>query len=264
MGQVAELDRQFQMVRGIGDNQAPGPLDFITEVVADLNKFLTNNPVIETEQQASEAGAYVERMRKHLADIEDERDGKVRPLNETVAAINAEYKSVHNTDSKKPGSADKILNELKFRLTDYAAKEEAKRIAAAEALRKEAEAAAERVREAERIEAEAKANADVGEIVDVGAAIAVADSTFAQFEAASRQADLAERNAPVRIGSRMGGKAITMRTQETLVLVSYGKAMCAIGPNDKIRDAILSAARDYRKEHGALPEGVTAEHTRKI
>ena len=62
----------------------------------------------------------------------------------------------------------------------------------------------------------------------------------------------------------MGGKAITMRNQETLVLVSYGKAICAIGQNDKIRDAILSAARDYRKEHGALPEGVTAEHTRKM
>jgi hypothetical protein len=49
-----------------------------------------------------------------------------------------------------------------------------------------------------------------------------------------------------------------------LVLESYGKAIKAIGPNDKIRDAILAAARDYRKLRGKLPDGVTETSERKF
>jgi hypothetical protein len=55
-----------------------------------------------------------------------------------------------------------------------------------------------------------------------------------------------------------------MRTEKTLVLENYGRAIKAIGPNDKIRDAVLSAARDYRKLHGKLPDGVTEVTERKF
>lgn len=251
-------------VAAIGHNQPPGPVEYARIAMADLSKFLTDNPVIETEQQASAGGAYVERMRKTLADIEDERDRKVRPLNEQVSKINAEYKSLHNTDAKKPGTADKLLNELRRRLTDYAQAEELRRIQEAEKARLAAEEAEARAREAERIEAETKANATVGEITDVAAAIIDADSAFSDFERAERAAALAERNVPVRIGSVMGGKSLSMRTTETLILDSYNRAIKAIGPNEKIREAILSAARDYRKLHGTLPDGVSVETTRKL
>jgi hypothetical protein len=248
----------------IGHNQPPGPLDYAALAVADLSKFLTDTPVIETEQQASDAGLFIERMRKSLADVEAERDSKVRPLNEQVDTINTLYKAFHNKDPKKPGTADKLLNELRGRVTAYAQAEELRRIQEAEQARLIAEEAEQRAREAERIEAETKINATVGELVDVAAAIITADQTFSEFERAQRDATRAERDVPVRIGSRLGGKALTMRTTETLILESYGRAIKAIGQNEKIREAILSAARDYRKLHGALPDGVTAETSRSI
>jgi hypothetical protein len=252
------------MLALVGHNNPPGPLDYAKIAIDDLAKFLTDTPAIETAEQASAAGAFVERMRKTLADVEDDRDRKVRPLNEQVSTINAEYKSVHNTDSKKPGTADKILAELKQRLALYMEAEERRRQEDADRIRKVAEEAEQRAREAERLEAEAKAGASVGEFVDVAAAIATADQTFSEFERANREAERAERDAQVRIGSAMGGRSLAMRTAETLVLVSYNQAIKAIGPNEKIRDAILSAARDFRKLHGALPDGVTVELTRKL
>ena len=85
----------------------------------------------------------------------------------------------------------------------------------------------------------------------------------ADFQKADREAARADKATHVKIGGGWGN-SVSLRTKETLVLVSYAKAITAIGPNDKIRDAILSAARDYRKEKGHLPEGVSAETTREI
>jgi hypothetical protein len=59
-----------------------------------------------------------------------------------------------------------------------------------------------------------------------------------------------------RIGNG-SGKALGMRTEKTLVLESYSKAIKAIGPTPTIEEAILTAARAYRKLHGRLPEGVS-------
>jgi hypothetical protein len=251
-------------VATIGHNRPPGPLEYAQFAVADLSAFLKETPVIQDEKEALSGGAFLERMRKTLADIEDERDSKVRPLNEQVSAINAQYKAVHNTDPKKPGTADRLLLELKRRLTDYARAEEDRRAQEAERARLAAAEAERLAREAERIEAETKANATVGEITNVAEAIIAADRTFADFERAQREAARAERDVTVRIGSSMGGRSMMMRTTETLVLESYGRAIKAIGPNDKIREAILSAARDYRKLNGALPDGVSVETTRKL
>lgn len=249
----------------IGHNLPPGPIDFAKEAMADLSAFMASNPVIETPEQAKKAGLFVERMRKTLGDVEAERDNKVRPLNEQVAAINAEYKSVHNTDRKRPGLADKVLNELLDRINSYIGREEAKRIAAAEAKRREAEEAERLAREAEERERQAKDNASVGELdVDVGAAIKEADQKFSEFERASRAAALAERDVPVRISSSLGGRALSARNHETLILDDWFVALNVIGVTEKIKDAILSAARDYRRLKGKLPDGVSSTSERKI
>ena len=66
---------------------------------------------------------------------------------------------------------------------------------------------------------------------------------------------------------KIGGgfdKSASLRNVETLHLDSYGKALKAIGPHPRIEEAILSAARDYRKQYGALPDGVTATVERKL
>lgn len=240
----------------IGHNRA-SPIDYARDAMADLNGFLTDNPVIEDGQQAQAGALFVERTRKTIQDMEDARKAEVGPLNEQVKGINERYRVARSP-------LENILDELRRRLTDFAAREEAKRIREAEQARLTAEALEMDARRAEEAEREAKQNATMGEIVDVAEAIVTADQAFNEFERAARAAAVAERNVPVRLPSQLGGKALSMRTKETLILNSYSKAIKAIGPNDKIRDAILSAARDYRKLKGHLPEGVSSETTREI
>jgi hypothetical protein len=250
----------------IGHNNPPEPtpLERAQDAMATLAKFLDDTPVITEGPHLVEAKRLVEHARGTMAEVEAERDQLVRPLNEQVVKINTKYKAIHNTDGKKPGTFDKILLELKARLTACAREEEAKRERAAEQARIAAEQAEAAAREAERIEQEAKANATVGEVgTGVADAIANADQKFAEYEQASRFAARAERETTFRVGDGIG-KAMSMRTEKTLVLEHYGKALKTIGPNDKIRDAILSAAWDYRKLHGKLPDGVTETSERKF
>jgi hypothetical protein len=248
----------------IGHNAPPLPIEFAKEAMHDLSEFLEHMPVIETAEQASQAGLFVERMRKTLADVEDDRNRQVRPLNEAVANINAKYHAIHNENSKKPGTADKLLAELRRRLTAYAQAEEDKRLTALAAAAAAAAEAACIAREAEAREREAIENAKLGECADVGMATIEADAAFARFEKASRAAAVAEKDVSVRIASSLGGRALTMRTTETLIIESVNKAIIAMGPTEKIKEAILSSARDYRKIHGQLPNGIRAETSRSI
>jgi hypothetical protein len=250
----------------IGGNSPPEPtpLERAGEAMTALAQFLNETPVITEGPHLVEAKRLVERARGAMAELESERISLVKPLNDEVDQINRRYKALHNTDSKKPGTFDKVLTELKARLTAYAAEEEAKRLQTAEEARIAAEQAEAAAREAERIEQQAKHDAVVG-VVDTGVAEAIhaADEKFTEYEQASRFAARAQRGVTFRIGDGQG-KALSMRTEKTLVLDSYGKALKAIGPNEKIKSAILSAARDYRKEHGELPDGVSEVSERKF
>lgn len=260
MSQVAErIDRH-----SIGGNLPPGPIEAARPTITDLSIWMQEHPVIETEIQAREAKLLLDRAKACAGDIEDERDRLVRPLNEQIAEINTVYKAVHNSDHKRPGSLDKIVAELKSRLTGFARVEEAKRLAEAERKRREAEEAERIAREAEQRERDAFENARSGELgVDVASVIEQADTAFVGFQRADREAARAERDAQVRIGGGWG-KTLTLRTQETLILDDPIQAIRAMGVNEKLRDAILSAARDYRKLHDRLPVGVSAVTERKI
>lgn len=240
----------------IGHNSA-SPQDLARDTFDTLGAFLKDNPVIDADEQAREGGLLVERTRKLFQDIEDARKAEVAPLNEQVKKINTSYRDAR-------GPLENLFTTLRLRLTDYAAREEAKRIRAAEEARLAAEAAEMEARRAEEAEREAKQNATFGEVTDVAAAVVAADQAFADFQRADRAAAVAERGTTVRLPSQLGGRALSMREKETLVLVSYSRALKAIGPHDKIRDAILSVAREYRKQKGHLPDGVEAEFTRAI
>jgi hypothetical protein len=257
-------DATIQSRFAIGGNRPPDALELSQSIMGDFSRFLADTPVINSFDLAKQAGLWAERVQKLFGDMEDERDRQVRPLNEQVADINTRYKAIHNADPKRPGVFDKLLAELRYRLTAYARAEEDKRIAAAEAARKIAEEAERIAREAEAREQEAKANADVGELANVGAAIAEADQKFSDFERAKRAAAVAERGVPVRISSSLGGRAMSMRTKETLILDDAEQALKAIGVTEKIREALLSAARDYRKLKGQLPPGVSSQTERSI
>lgn len=248
----------------VGHNKPPSAIDLALTTIDAMSEWMKANPVIETGEQAGEAKLLCDRAKVALDEIEAERDKLVRPLNEQVDAINRDYKALHNTDKKKPGTYDRVFIELKARVSAFLIAEEEKR-------RKEAEAAAAKAAEAERLAREAEAkereaieNAKAGEVdVDVVAATTEADESFAEFEKASRFAARAERDAKVKLGGGFG-KAVSLRTVETVHLDSYGKALKAIGPHPKIEEAILSAAREYRKQHGALPDGVSATTERML
>lgn len=251
------------LVRGSGDNNPPDLIAHAQTVIDDINSWLSDHPVIETEEQSREAKPFLDRAKAALDELEAERDGKVRPLNDTVDAINAKYKNLHNVDKKKPGLFDRIVNELRARVGAFMIAEEARRAKEAEIARQVQQEAERIAREAEELERETLKNAAAGEVVDVAKVTQDADEAFNNFEQSSRFAARAEKDTKVKIG---GGfqKAVSLRTVETLHLESYSKALKAIGPHEKIAEAILSAAREYRKTHGRLPEGVTATEERKL
>ena len=264
MGALAELHADVQMAAGLGHNQGPDLIDFARDTMVDLSAWMAEHPAIQSDDDARAAKKLLDRAKSCAGDIEAERDKLVRPLNEQISAINGRYKAVHNTDTKRPGTLDKVVNELKGRLAEFIRAEEARREAEAEAKRRAAEEAERAAREAEAREREAIENAKAGELgVDVTQVVVAADTAFSEFEHAAREAARAERDSHVRVGGGWGRSA-SLRTIETLVLVSYGKAIKEIGPHPKIEEAVLSAAREFRKVHGRLPEGVTATTERRL
>jgi uncharacterized membrane-anchored protein len=78
-----------------------------------------------------------------LEEMEAERDGLVRPLNEQVKAINDRYRLART-------SLEKLADELKKRLSTYARALEIERVRKAEEARKAAEEAERAAREGPR------------------------------------------------------------------------------------------------------------------
>lgn len=252
------------MLAPIGHNSPPSILDFAQDTMRELSEWMKERPAISSEDDARHAKLLLDRAKNCAADIEAERDKLVRPLNDQVDEINSKYKSVHNKDSKKPGLLDKVVNELKSRLGIFIKAEEDRRQDELDKLLAVAAAKEQEARAAETKEREAIANANAGELgVDVTQVVVAADNAFAEFKQADRAVSRAESEQHVKIGGGFNN-AVSLRNKETLVLVSYGKAITAIGPHEKIRDAILSAAREFRKERGALPDGVVSEITREL
>jgi hypothetical protein len=248
----------------IGGNKPPSPIEMAHDIMRVLSDWMKEHPVIENEDDARAAKPLIDRAKAAMEELETERDGKVRPLNDRVAEINAEYKAVHNTDPKKPGTFNRVFNELKARVAEYLRREEQKRLAAAAEARRLQEEAERQAREAEERERQALHSASVGEVdVDIAAVTQEADSAFETFERQSRFADRAERDTKVKLGGGFAG-AVSLRTAETLQVDDALKAIVIIGVTDRIRDAILTEARAYRKANGRLPDGISATTERKL
>ena len=78
----------------------------------------------------------------------------------------------------------------------------------------------------------------------------------------------AERETHVKVGAAPGARALSLRTKEELTVDDAKKLIAAllkVGPlSEKVQDALLSAARDYRKVKGKLPDGVLAKQVRAL
>ncbi len=241
----------------IGSNNPPSMIDLIAPVISELSRFLSDTPVIGSHEEAKRAAELIKRGGIAAKELDEERTSHVGPLNEKVKAINASYKRVSLP-------LERLIDLIKGRLTDRARAEEVRRLAAVDAkleFLREAEAAALAAAERER---EAIENAALGEI---GGAVvqAITDTAVAQEDAAraARAVAIAEKDVPVRIATGYG-RAIAMRTVETLIVDDPVAAVKALWPCEKIGDAIRSSAKKFRNTHGRLPNGVDVILERKI
>jgi hypothetical protein len=240
-----------------GHNLPPDMTITAGEVSSDLSGWMSENPVIETEDQARKAKVFIDRGKLAIEDLEAERTGKVKPLNDQVAEINDHYRGPREL-------LRGVLDELGHRITTFILKEEKARFAIAEAARLKAEDAERAAREAEERERGAYLEASHGVLgVDIGNVTAEADQRFREFERASHQAALAERETHVRVG---GGfrRSLSLKTKTSIVVSDPIAAFTEIGLNNEgINDAICTAAKAYKRLSGRWPEGIKIATERK-
>lgn len=243
----------------LGSNGPPDAIEMGWSTYRDVSSWLAENPVIQDEYTARAAKLFWDRAKAAEAEIEQARDGEVRPLNTRVKDINAGYKKVTEP-------LGKLVAELRSRMSAFALAEERRKAAEAAEMRRAVEEAERVAREAEAREQEAIANAAQGEFTDVGDAIGEADDAFAEYQLAQREAARAERDVRGRIAGGFG-RAFTVKTTESLSIsdpVAVVRALVEKAGRvpEKVEAALLTAARDYRKTFGSLPGGVAVEHSR--
>ena len=240
----------------IGHNR-PEMIGTAVETTAAVSAFLCENPVVETEEQAREAKVFLDRGRLCVADLETERSGLTKPLNERLTQINSRYRGPKEL-------LQKVVDELRIRLDRYIRAEETRRNEIARQAKEAAERAELSAREAERAEHDAMERAAVGELgIDVAERAASADAAFTEYQKAERQAALAEKETHVKIG---GGfrRALGLREREVLTVPDPFKAIDHLWPNADIEAAIVKAARTYKKKYGKYPEGIWVIRKRGI
>lgn len=242
----------------IGDNNPPSPIELAQDTYDALSKFLADHPAIVDETTAREAKLFMDRSVASKKDVEDDRAAKADP-------IYARWKAVREPYTAPLERLDKLIGQLKSRMTAFALAEDARRKKAASEATRKAEEAIRIAREAEAAEREAIANAAVGDLeADVGGAVAKADEAFADAKRAQNDARIAERDSSVRIGGGFSGRVASLKTSYVYEVDDAAKALAALWPNEDIRAALVKAARAFDKDHKRLPAGISKREERKI
>lgn len=233
-------------------------IDGARDIWALAQAFIEDTPVVEDEATALKANEMLSIVKGSFDAVEKARDEVAKPLYTA-------WMDARNGFAPALSNLNILKTTIGNRLTVFMKAEEARRAREAEALRQEALKKEEAAREAERIEREAVEDANLGEVgVNVAGATAQADAAFQDFEKTAREAALAEKNETVRMRSRFAPRATSLRNVEVLSVTNINNAISALWPNDKILEAVLSAAREYRKQSGKLPDGVDAEVERRL
>jgi hypothetical protein len=228
-----------------------------------ISAYLADNPVVQTMDEANLAKIFIDDAKGALATMEKERDGIVRPHNESVAATNTTFKAV-SVPLKK------LLDIALSRVEAFRQAEIRRKEAEAKEARRIAEEAAHLARQAAEAEAQAKLEAEHGVFTDVGAAVEDADAAFLALEQAQRALKSAEKATNVRIDNG-DGRALSARAAEVLIITDAVKVVRALIEfngdgrlHERIEHAIISAAREYRQTKGHLPAGVSSSTTRSL
>ncbi len=228
-----------------------------------LKKFVADNPVIQTAQEAQHAYGFIESTRKTLAAMDDERKAKVAPLNEATDIVNEPYRLARQA-FEGTKQAKGLLPVAVDRWNVWEGAERARREAEAERVRQEAEAAARKAQELTDLANEALANAELGECTDAGGAIENAQAAVHDANALDRAATRAERATHIRVASQLGGKAGAPRKKRVIVIDDPCAAIKAIGLTEKITVAIRQSAEAFEEAYGELPAGTRATWERSV
>jgi len=254
------LDRTATAVlAGIGHNNPPveTTIDRAKATTTALSTWMASHPAVETEEAAREAKALVDRAKAAWQAMEDERDAAVRPLNTRVKAINDSFKPARTT-------LEKLRDMLTQRIEDFIRRQEVERQRIAEKARRTAAALAEAAMEAERRRQEAIEDAAQGVCdIDLAAVHDEAEQTISDLARAARVVQRADRDAKVRIGGGFG-RVMTMRNSKVLTVTNWKAAIEEMGLTDGIAEAILTAARAYKKACGDFPAGITETTDRSL
>lgn len=238
-------------------NNPPDMAELASDTTRNISGWLSENPVIQSEESAREAKLLLDRGKLCIADLEDERKNKTRPLNEQVEEINNHYRPSRT-------ALEAIVKEISRRLSSFIEAEEAKRREAAEAARRLADEAERVANEYATQEQEAIRSVNLGELgVDIAAYVVQTEDAYRAADSAAHKAAIVERESQVKIG---GGfkRSASLKTKETLVLIDAIAAITEIGITEDIREAVLKSARTYRKLRGRLPAGVSSETRREV
>lgn len=237
-------------------NHPPDMVETASETMRDISAWMAENPSI-ADGSAKEAKIFLDRGKLALKDLDDERDSKVRPLNEQVREINDFYRPAKEDLSS-------VVGLLSVRITQFITAERDRRKEITREAERVAAEAELRAREAERVERDIIESASNGELgVDVAASTQTANQAFRDFEKANRALAIAQKETKVKVG---GGftRAVSLKTKETLVLINALLAIQEMGVGPDVEESILKSARAYRKATGDLPEGVEARYTEAI
>ncbi len=242
---------------GIGDNNPPDMATTAGEVTKYLSGWMAEHPTIETEEQARAGKIWADRAYLCLKDMDDERIGRVKPLNEKVKEINLSYRGPCDLLSG-------VMHELKSRIDRFLRVEENKRNAIAEEAAKVAQEAEQAARAAEQREREASADADTGVLgVDIADIQRETNEAYARADKAMRQATFADRETKVKVG---GGfrRAVSLRNFEAIHIADAMEVLNAVGFTEGIKTELLKAARAYKRLKGEYPPGITVTIERGI
>lgn len=240
----------------IGHNSGT-PAEIVAGIKEEMRLWLVDHPVLQSDDEAREAARLARRAKNTLDDIDADRKAKVGPLNAEVKAINATY-----ADAVLPVSLS--LGMVKDRMTAWAEAEELRRQEEAECARLEAIEKARIADEAFRAVREAEDNAAVGEATDTLGAALAASLADADAKRAERVFLRAEKAVPVRMAPGMGGRAMSLKSHTELSVIDPVAAIGELGLTEGIAEAILTAARAFKKLHSRLPAGIASNITRSV
>jgi hypothetical protein len=218
----------------------------------DLSKWLETTPVIVDDKAAAEAKTFLDRAKATLADLNQAKEIESKPLFEAHRAAVAKYKKPYDL-------IDALRTQLGSRIKAWLDKLEAERLAALAKARAERDEAERIAREKEAAEKEAIENAAVGECTDVAGATAQADAAFDAFKKADRAETRADKAASnVRLGGGFSRSVSVRKVAVPLIddLEAAIKVLQAVGLTDKVREALISSARDWKKLKGDWPAGI--------